>query len=126
MKTKIMSKLFLLIMILFVSLQFMIPVYATESTLDDKNPGGLPTTSVEDAEAKIEQKGWNVISLCQTIGKPICIVGFIISAIIALFGALGKKGAAPGLIGCLIAGIMYVAINYAPEIVSFIQTFIVS
>lgn len=126
MKTKIFSTILLFITIVMISLQFTIPAHATESTLDPNNPGGLPTTSVEDAENKIEQKAWNIISLCQTIGKPICIIGFIISALVALFGALGRKGATPGLIGCLIAGIMYVAINYAPEIVAFIQTFIVS
>lgn len=126
MKTKIISTILLTIMIIVFAFQMITPVYATESTLDPNNPGGLPTTNVSDAESKIEQKAWNIISLCQTIGKPICIIGFIISALIALFGALGRKGAMPGLIGCLIAGVMYVVINYAPEIVSFIQTFVVS
>ena len=126
MKTKIISTILLTIMMIVFAFQMITPVYATESTLDPNNPGGLPTTNVSDAESKIEQKAWNIISLCQTIGKPICIIGFIISALIALFGALGRKGAMPGLIGCLIAGVMYVAINYAPEIVSFIQTFVVS
>ena len=126
MKTKLISKIALLFMFLMLTFQFAMPIYATESTLDPNNPGGLPTTSVSDAESKIEEKAWNIISLCQTIGKPICIIGFIISAIIALFGALGRRGAMPGLIGCLIAGVMYVAINYAPEIVNFIQAFIIS
>lgn len=126
MKTKILSKIMIITMLIMLSLQLVIPVYATESTLNPDNPGDLPTTNVTDAEAKIEQKAWNIISLCQTIGKPICIIGFIIGAIIALFGALGKKGAAPGLIACLIAGVMYVSINYAPEIVNFIQAFIIS
>lgn len=126
MKTKIMSKIMLIVMFLLLSFQLAIPVYATESTLNPNNPGGLPTTSVEDAESKIEQKAWNIISLCQTVGKPICIIGFIVSAIVALFGAIGRKGPMPGLIGCLIAGVMYVAINYAPEIVNFIQSFIIS
>lgn len=126
MKTKIISTILLTIMLIVFAFQMITPVYATESTLDPNNPGGLPTTNVSDAESKIEQKAWNIISLCQTIGKPICIIGFIISALIALFGALGRKGAMPGLIGCLIAGVMYVTINYAPEIVSFIQTFVVS
>lgn len=126
MKTKILSTLFMISMFLMLSFQIVMPVNAAEKTLDTKNPGNLPTTSVESAENKIEKKAWNIISLCQTVGKPICIIGFIISALIALFGALGRKGAMPGLIGCLIAGVMYVAINYAPEIVSFIQAFIVN
>ena len=126
MKTKIMSKIMLIVMFLLLSFQLAIPVYATESTLDPNNPGGLPTTNVENAESKIEQKAWNIISLCQTVGKPICIIGFIVAAIVALFGAIGRKGPMPGLIGCLIAGVMYVAINYAPEIVNFIQAFIIS
>lgn len=126
MRTKMMAIITIIIMLLMIGINIIIPVHATESTLDPNNPGGLPITNTEDAETKIEQKAWNIISLCQTIGKPICIICFIIGTIVALFGAFGRKGLAPGLIACLISGVMYVAINYAPEIVSFIQAFIVS
>ena len=132
MKTKFIP-IFLLIAMFasILSFQIVIPmisvnVSATESTINPENPGDIPITSTEEAEAKIEEKAYNIVSLLQTIGKPICIVGFIISILAAVFGAIGKKGATGGLVGAFIAAFAYICINYAPEIVVFIQTYIIS
>jgi len=85
--------------------------------------GGIESVTVEEVQEKIEGKAYALVALLQTIGKPICVIGFIIAILVSLFGALGKKGPVGGLIGAFIAAAAYVCINYAPEIVLFFQTY---
>ena len=130
MKTKVMSILLLFVMLItmaFTQVQVFAtetPIENTESTIDPS--GGLPNVTLDDAQAKVEDKAYSFVSLLQTIGKPVCVIGFIIAILSAVFGALGKKGAGNGLIAAFIAAIAYICINYAQEIILFIQSYVLS
>ena len=110
-----------------------ISVFATEDTLQptvntnvntNSEYDSVPNVNINEAESKLEGKAWQIVNLIKTIGKPVCIIGFIISILAAVFGAIGKKGATGGLIGAFIAAVAYVCINYSTEIVLFIQTYL--
>lgn len=132
MKTKPIT-LAILLMILSTVLMLPISVFATEDTLQptvntnvntNSEYDSVPNVNINEAEAKLEGKAWQIVNLIKTIGKPVCIIGFIISILAAVFGAIGKKGATGGLIGAFIAAVAYVCINYSTEIVLFIQTYL--
>lgn len=132
MKTKSIT-LAILLVILSTVLMFPISVFATEDTLQptvntnvntNSEYDSVPNVNINEAESKLEGKAWQIVNLIKTIGKPVCIIGFIISILAAVFGAIGKKGATGGLIGAFIAAVAYVCINYSTEIVLFIQTYL--
>ncbi len=132
MKTKSIT-LAILLMILSTVLMLPISVFATEDTLQptvntnvntNSEYDSVPNVNINEAESKLEGKAWQIVNLIKTIGKPVCIIGFIISILAAVFGAIGKKGATGGLIGAFIAAVAYVCINYSTEIVLFIQTYL--
>lgn len=132
MKTKSIT-LAILLVILSTVLMFPISVFATEDTLQptvntnvntNSEYDSVPNVNINEAETKLEGKAWQIVNLIKTIGKPVCIIGFIISILAAVFGAIGKKGATGGLIGAFIAAVAYVCINYSTEIVLFIQTYL--
>ena len=132
MKTKSIT-LAILLVILSTVLMFPISVFATEDTLQptvntnvntNSEYDSVPNVNINEAETKLEGKAWQIVNLIKTIGKPVCIIGFIISILVAVFGAIGKKGATGGLIGAFIAAVAYVCINYSTEIVLFIQTYL--
>lgn len=134
MKTKSIT-LAILLMILSTVLMLPISVFATEDTLQptvntnvntNSEYDSVPNVNINEAESKLEGKAWQIVNLIKTIGKPVCIIGFIISILAAVFGAIGKKGATGGLIGAFIAAVAYVCINYSTEIVLFIQTYLTS
>ena len=140
MKTKSITKptFFILCVIMFLSLLMpmsFIPVFAEEGEITpivntnvdtSTTDGTIPDVNLNDAENKIEGKMWKLVELAKTIGKPVCIIGFIISILAAVFGAIGKKGATGGLIGAFVAAVAYICINYSTEIVLFIQTYFMS
>lgn len=132
MKTKSIT-LAIFLMILSTVLMLPISVFATEDTLQptvntnvntNSEYDSVPNVNINEAESKLEGKAWQIVNLIKTIGKPVCIIGFIISILAAVFGAIGKKGATGGLIGAFIAAVAYVCINYSTEIVLFIQTYL--
>lgn len=100
------------------------PIDNTNVNTDDYDT--VPKVNLNDAETKVEGKMWKLVELAKTIGKPVCIIGFIISILAAVFGAIGKKGATGGLIGAFVAAVAYICINYSTEIVLFIQTYFMS
>ena len=87
---------------------------------------GVPDVSLDEFEAKVEGKFYKVIKLMQTGAKPVCIIFFIIGALMAVVGLMGKGGAWKGLLVMGLSALAYTAIMYAPEIVQFIQEWTVS
>lgn len=84
----------------------------------------LPSTSVKEVSDLVEKKTYDVVTIMQVFAKPFASVIFIFSAILTLFGAITKGGMSKGLIGMFIAGMMYTAVMYAPEIVHFFSTWL--
>ena len=87
---------------------------------------GVPDVTLDEFEEKVEGKFYKLIKLMQTAGKPFCIIIFIIGALVAIVGALGRGGAWKGLLVMGLSALAYTAIMYAPEIVQFIQQWTVS
>ena len=100
-------------------------VYNTNSTLKEieadtariQKDGGVPNVTMDDTKNWIERKGFDVISLLQKFGQPFSITIFIVCAFIALIGAFGNSQLiGRGILGMVIAILMYAVVLYAPEI----------
>lgn len=87
---------------------------------------GVPDVTLDEFEAKVEGKFYKVIKLMQTGAKPCCIIFFIVGALMAVIGMMGKGGAWKGFLVMGLSALCYTAIMYAPEIVQFIQEWTVS
>lgn len=103
----------------------------SESTVsvDDNDPktweniqnGGIPEVSVDKASDYVQSKGYDIVRFLQKVIQPLAVVIFIVCAILTLIGALGNSQlTGKGIWGMIIAAIMYIAIIYSPEILSFI------
>lgn len=87
---------------------------------------GVPDVKIDEFEEKIESKFNKVIQLMQTGAKLLCIIFFIVGALMTVIGLLGKGGAWKGFFAMGLSALMYTCIMYAPEIVHFIQEWTVS
>lgn len=85
----------------------------------------LPSVTMDEAINHLEGKVFDVVKLLQVIGKPICIVGFIICAILTLVGTFGQSGyVIKGLIGMFISAVSYTCILFSPQIINFFSTWL--
>jgi len=81
----------------------------------------LPDVSIDDAVEWGQRKTYEIIQLMQTFVQPICIICFIISAFMFLFGTIASNNwAGRGLMGIFMSSIVYALVMFAPVIV---QTF---
>lgn len=81
---------------------------------------GIPSVSADQASAFFEKKGFDIVGVLQTIAQPFSVIVFIISALMALVGAFGNGNlVGKGLVGMMIACIMYAVVLYAPELLDF-------
>lgn len=96
--------------------------YWSESNNDinaDKILGSHGET-LEDFEDRILSRMLDIVSLLQTIAKPLCIIFFIICAIGVLVSVVfGSKNQKMFIIGLALSVITYVAIIFAPDLVLF-------
>lgn len=91
--------------------------------------GGLidKTVTTDTIVGKLESKGNDVVSILQTVGKYVCIAGFVICCILALVGIIGNKRLLAGaIIGLLISGFAYAGIVCGREIVNWIAAWAIS
>lgn len=87
----------------------------------------LPSVGMQDVMNLVETKTFDVVYLLQAFGKPFAILMFVASACMSLLGVILKGGyVGKGLIGMFISGMIYVAIIYAPEIVGFFNSWLIS
>lgn len=94
-----------------------------ESTQEDL----LPSVTMDEAINHLEGKVFDVVKLLQVIGKPFCIVAFIICAILTLLGTFGQSGyVMKGLVGMFICAVAYTCILFSPQIVNFFSTWLAS
>jgi len=76
---------------------------------------------------KLEAKGNDVVSILQTVGKYVCIAGFVVCCILVLVGVIGNKRLLAGaIIGLIISGVAYAGIVCGREIVNWIAAWAVS
>lgn len=93
-------------------------------TLEQKNyyynkgyDTSIPDVSVDEASSWVERKGFEVVGFLQKFIQPFAIIIFIGCAILTLLGAFGNgRLVSRGLLGMLIALVMYVVVLYSPEI----------
>lgn len=96
------------------------------SSTVDEQADNLPSVTTEEISSKLEGKVYEIVYLLQKIGEPICVVIFIVCALVTLFGIFSRGGILKGVIGMVISGFVYFAIRYAPEIVIYIQNWAIS
>jgi len=85
--------------------------------LNELVTGQVPVITIDDAETWGERKGFELVHLLQKWIQPISIIIFILSAIMALFGALGNSRlVGKGMWGMGIAVVLYAVVLYAPEL----------
>lgn len=86
-----------------------------------------PNVSTDSIVGKIESKGNDIVSILQTIGKYVCIAGFIVCCILTLIGIIGNKRLLAGaIIGLIISGVAYAGIVCGREIVNWIAAWAAS
>lgn len=105
------------------------PIEANQEVNDITISGDnqLPNVSLDDATDLVERKTYDVVKIMQVFARPFSIIIFIFSALMALFGAVTKGGyVSKGLIGMFIAGLIFTATMYAPEIVAFFSGWLTS
>jgi hypothetical protein len=97
-----------------------------ERTSFDYSPDGeLPSVSMQEANDWADEKGQDATSFLQVIGQWFSIIIFIICAVLSLIGAIGGR-ASKGVVGMLIAIVMYAGITYAPALIQFFSTWLAS
>lgn len=91
------------------------------------NAVGLPPVTMDDMTDLVERKTYDVVNLLQVFVKPFSVICFIGCAIMTLIGAFGHGGyVGKGLIGMFVAGMIYTAVMYAPELVQFFSTWLLN
>ena len=97
-----------------------------QEELDDLY-NSIPNVSTDDIIGRLEQKGNDIVTMAQTVGRYVCIVGFIIGAILAIVGAIGnKKTLWAGIIAMIIACLGYAAIVCGRDIVNWVASWAIS
>lgn len=94
-------------------------------TFDYSPDGELPSVSMQEANDWADEKGQDATSFLQVIGQWFSIIIFIICAVLSLIGAIGGR-ASKGVVGMLIAIIMYAGITYAPALIQFFSSWLAS
>lgn len=104
---------------------------ATQDYINNELFGGhgviTSNVTTDTIVGKLESKGNDVVSILQTVGKYVCIAGFIVCCILTLIGIIGNKRLLAGaIIGLVISGLAYAGIVCGREIVNWIAAWAVS
>ena len=87
----------------------------------------MQKVTVEEFNDKISSKMAEIIAVVQNFGLPACILCFIVSLIVTVFGVFTKRGAImQGFIAMGVCVLCYVCIRYAYDIVAFLSGWLVS
>lgn len=83
----------------------------------------IPKVSVNALSDYLTNKGNDIISVIQTVGRYVCIAAFAICCLLTIIGLIGNKRMLVGaLIGLVISGVAYAGVICAPEIVHWIAS----
>lgn len=87
----------------------------------------LPDVTTQDVVDKLEQKGNDVMTIVQTVGRIVAAVVFIVSFILVVVGAVGDtRLMAKAFVGLAISGIGYAAITCGRELLAFFSAWVQS
>lgn len=86
-----------------------------------------PNVTTNDIVNRLEQKGNDVVTMLQTVGRYVCIGAFIICCILTIAGIIGNpKMLWAGVIGMIVSGLAYAGIVCGREIVNWIANWAIS
>jgi len=103
------------------------PNNSVDSTVDGIINDFAPNITTNDIVNRLEQKGNDVVTILQTVGKYVCIGAFIICCILTIAGIIGNpKLLWAGVIGMIVSGLAYAGIVCGREIVNWIATWAIS
>ena len=102
------------------------PTSGLHAELDDLY-GSIPNVSTEDIIGRLEQKGNDIVTMVQIVGRYVCIIGFIIGIILIVVGAIGnKKTMWAGVIALILACLCYAGTVCARDIVNWAASWAIS
>lgn len=101
---------------------------ATESAYEFNPESVLPPVSMDQAEAKVNEKGSELLSLFQRGAAFLIAIFLVVGIVAALFGKFGKKEGAQSLgFGILIAcAVAYVIVYIGPWALDWIRAWAIS
>ena len=86
-----------------------------------------PNVTTNDIVNRLETKGNDVVTMLQTIGKYVCIGGFVICCILAIVViTVNPRLLWAGIVGMIVAGLAYAGIVCGREIINWIATWAIS
>lgn len=92
------------------------------SSSDVDASAGLQKTTVKEIQSKVNEKGFDVVHILQTVGKPLAVICFIVSAFVFMFSLIMKSNMmVRSGISMLISAAVYGLISVAPQIVQMIS-----
>lgn len=96
------------------------PEYTDKTVVDT-------TITLDEAENHVLKKLYEVVEFTKKIAEPISYVMFMVGAIMAIVGALGKRdGIKQGFTICIIAIIVYVLCGNAVPIIKAVSDWLIS
>lgn len=102
-------------------------IQMNESQAKEISNGGLPNATIDDASNWAERKGFEIVGFLQTVVQPFAVIIFIGCGLMALVGAFGNGSlVGKGIVGMVIALIMYAVVLYAPELLDFFMAWVSS
>lgn len=99
--------------------------YNLDDPKNQININGSVTTT--DVNNWVNRKGNDVISIIQNGGRVIAIIGFFVSLVFIIIGAIGnRRTMTGGFIGALIAACCYVAITQGKELINLFSAWVLT
>lgn len=93
----------------------------------EENQVNIDTVTTDEVNQWVERKGNDVISIIQTFGKVMAVIGFFASIICIIVGAIGNhRMMTGGFIGMVIAASAYVAITQGKDLINLFSSWVMS
>ena len=94
--------------------------YTGEGMMTPDDILGNSDVSIADFENIIVSRLLDVVGLFQKVAKPLCIIFFILSALLVVISIVfGTKNAKAGFLGMMLSILAYVGTMFAPDLVLF-------
>lgn len=95
-----------------------------QTIINNKYDVGLPNKDLDDLGEHIDRKGNEVVGFLMRISQPVMLVAMIIGIFLVVIG--GRKGRSTGVAMIIFSIIGYTAVLFAPEIMQFVQSWMIS
>ncbi|MCG4528399.1 hypothetical protein [Intestinimonas massiliensis (ex Afouda et al. 2020)] len=95
------------------------------STFEDAFGVKDPKVTTDDVNNWVDRKGGELISIITRGVRIVSVIGFFISLLLIIIGAVGnKRTMVGGLIGLIIACVCFTAATMGPQIMSAVQSWL--